>query len=270
LKSSIIESIKALPPLSVTIIEINRVYADKNSTITDMAKVIENDPMIVANILKIANSPLYGFGREIKNVTQAVTLFGMNMTRSIAIGNAIRKLLNVDMQPYGVTSEEFAYNSSMQASLLFNWYKKIDKQKAEELFLAAFLQEMGKILIASEVIQNDETISFASEIENSNNLSTVEMAYSNVTSAEVTAMIFEHWGFEADFVEMIRHSDDPSFALSEVKEYATALNIVKTIVPINKPFSEMSINFGLKIASDALYDTALLEESISQIMSFKE
>ncbi|MDO8261490.1 MAG: histidine kinase, partial [Candidatus Magasanikbacteria bacterium] len=70
--------------------------------------------------------------------------------------------------------------------------------------------------------------------------------------------------------EMIRHSDDQSFALSEVKEYATALNIVKTIVPINKPFSEMSINFGLKIASDALYDTALLEESILQIMSFKE
>jgi HD-like signal output (HDOD) protein len=138
------------------------------------------------------------------------------------------------------------------------------------LFLAAFLQEMGKILIASEVIQNDETISFASEIENSNNLSVVERAYSNVTSAEVTAMIFEYWGFDTDFVEMIRHSDDPSFALSEVKEYATALNIVKTIVPINKPFSEMSINFGLKIASDALYDTALLEESILQIMSFKE
>jgi len=54
LKSSIIESIKVLPPLYSTITEINRIYADKNSTITDMAKVIENVPMIVANILKIA------------------------------------------------------------------------------------------------------------------------------------------------------------------------------------------------------------------------
>ncbi len=52
MKSSIIESITALPPLSSTIIEINRIYADNNSTITDMAKVIENDPMIVANIVK--------------------------------------------------------------------------------------------------------------------------------------------------------------------------------------------------------------------------
>ncbi|MDT8339751.1 MAG: HDOD domain-containing protein, partial [Sulfurimonas sp.] len=98
MKSSIIDSIKSLPPLSTTIIEINKIYADENSTIKDMAKVIEHDPMIIANILKIANSPLYGFGKEIKNAAQAVSLFGMNMTRSIAVGNSIKKLLNVDMQ----------------------------------------------------------------------------------------------------------------------------------------------------------------------------
>lgn len=269
LKSSIIETIKALPPLPVTIIEINSIYADKNSNIKDMAKAIEKDPMIVANILKAANSPLYGFGREIKNVTQAVALFGINMIRSIAIGNSIRKLLNVDMQPYGVTSEEFAYILSLQSSLLFNWYKKIDKQKAEELYLAAFLQETGKILIASEVIQNNEIIHFLSEVENSNNLAIIEKAYANATSAEVTAMIFEHWGFEANFVDMIRYSDDPSLAPSDIKEYATALNIIKTIVPLNKPFYEISINLGVKTASDSLYDTTLLQDSIQQVMSLK-
>jgi HD-like signal output (HDOD) protein len=165
LKSSIIETIKALPPLPVTIIEINSIYADKNSTIKDMAKAIEKDPMIVANILKAANSPLYGFGRDIKNVTQAVALFGINMIRSIAIGNSIRKLLN--------------------------------------------------------------------------------------------------------FVDMIRYSDDPSLAPSDIKEYATALNIIKTIVPLNKPFSEISINLGVKTALDSLYDTALLQDSIKQVMSLK-
>jgi len=121
LKSSIIDNIKALPPLSSTIVKINQIYADENSTIKDMGNAIEHDPMIVANILKIANSPLYGFGREIKNAAQAVSLFGMSMTRSIAIGNSIRKLLNVDMQPYKVTSDEFARISSLQAALILNW-----------------------------------------------------------------------------------------------------------------------------------------------------
>ena len=266
MKSSLIDSIKSLPPLSKTIMDINRVYADEESSIMDLAKVIENDPMIVANLLKAANSPLYGFGREIKNASQAVSLFGMGMTRSIALGNSVRKLLNVDLQPYGLTSEKFAELSSLQATLMINWYKKVDKKKAETLYLAAFLQETGKILIASDVIQEDEATSFSSEVEMSNNLAQVEQAYVEVTSSEVTAKVFEHWKFSQEFIEMIRYADNPNAAPEEVREFSVALNIIKTIIPINKPLSEQSINFGLKKAHDAGYDHELLEDSIDDML----
>lgn len=266
MKSSIIDSIKSLPPLSSTILEINRIYASEDSTIADMAKAIDHDPMIIANLLKAANSPLYGFAREIKNASQAVSLFGMGMTRSIAIGNSIRKLLNVDMKPYGITSEKFAKISSLQATLILNWYKKIDKKKAEKLYLAAFLQETGKILIASDVIQEDVDISFASEIEMSNNLAAVEKTYTDMTCGEVTAIVFDHWGFDKEFIEMIKYSDSPASAPDEIKEYATALNIVKTIIPINKPLNEMGINFGLKKADDAGYNHEILEDSIDDML----
>ena len=266
MKSSIIDSIKSLPPLSTTILEINRIHADPDSTIADMAKAIEHDPMIIANLLKAANSPLYGFARQIKNAAQAVSLFGMGMTRSIAIGNSIRKLLNVDMKPYGISSDKFAKISTLQATLVLNWYKKIDKKKAEKLYLAAFLQETGKILIASNVIQDDEDISFASEIEMSNNLAAVEKAYTDMTCGEVTAIVFEHWGFEKEFIEIIRYSDAPSTAPDDIKEYATALNIIKTAIPINKPLSEMGINFALKKADDAGYNHEILEDSIDDML----
>ena len=266
MKSSIIDSIKSLPPLSKTIMDINRVYADDESSIHDLAKVIEHDPMIIANLLKAANSPLYGFGKEIRNAAQAVSLFGMGMTRSIALGNSVRKLLNVDMQPYGITSDKFAEISSMQATLMLNWYKKVNRVKAEKLYLAAFLQETGKILIASDVIQEDEAMSFSSEIEMSNNLAQVERSYVEVTSSEVTAEVFSHWGFDNEFIEMIKYADNPNAAPEDVREYSMALHIVKTIIPINKPLSEQAINFGLKKASDAGYDHEVLEDSVDDIL----
>nr|WP_321265821.1 HDOD domain-containing protein [uncultured Sulfurimonas sp.] len=266
MKSSIVNSIKSLPALSKTIIDINKVFADPQSGVSDLAKVIERDPMIIANLLKAANSPLYGFAKEIRNASQAVSLFGMSMTRSIAVGHSVKNLLNVDMQPYGISSDRFAEISSLQAGLMLKWYKNIDKQKADKLYLAALLQETGKILIASDIIKDDETISFSSEIETSNNLSIVEKSYVDVSSAEVTAMVFKHWGFADDFIEMIKYSDNPSNAPSEIKEYAMALHIVKTIIPINKPFSEVSINFGLKKAHDAGYNHELLEDAIDDIL----
>lgn len=264
MKSSIIDSIKSLPPLSKTIIDINRVYADDNSSINDLAKAIEPDPMIVANLLKAANSPLYGF-KEIRNASHAVSLFGMSMTRSIALGNSVRKLLNVDMQPYGITSEKFAEVSSKQATLMLSWYKQIDKSKADKLYLAAFLQETGKILIASDIIQEDEVTSFQSEIEMSNNIPQVERMYVDVSSADVTAEVFTHWGFDSDFIEMIKYSDNPNTAPDDMREYSVALNIVKTILPINNPFSEQAINFGLKKAADAGYDVQILEDAINHM-----
>ena len=266
MKNSIVESIKSLPPLPKTLIDMQRVCADPDASIADLAKTIESDPMIVANLLKAANSPLYMFGREIKNAAQAVSLFGMSMTRSIALGNSVRKLLNVDMEPYGVSSERFAEVSSMQAALIMNWFKKIDRVKADKLFLAAFLQETGKILIASDIIHEDQSFQFKSDIEHSNNISQVEFSYVEDTTATVTAAIFEHWRFDAEFVDMIRFSDNYNNAPEEIKEYATALNIVKTILPINAPFSEQAINFGLKKALDAGFNHEILEDEVDALM----
>lgn len=266
MNSSITDSIKSLPPLSKTIIDINKVYADPDASIMDLAKIVQHDPMIIANLLKAANSPLYGFAREIKNAAQAVSLFGMSMTRSIALSNAVRKLLNVDMQPYGITSERFAEISELQANLMMKWYKQINKQKADKLYLATFLQETGKFLIASSIIQEDETTSFYSEIELSNNVAQVEKMYTEVTSSEVTSIVFEHWKFDQEFIDMIKYADNPAAAPDEVKEYATALNIVKSIVSVNKPFEEVSINIGLKKASEAGYNHELLEDAVDEIL----
>lgn len=266
MKSSLVDSIKSLPALPKTIVEMQQVCADPEAGINDLVKVVEKDPMIVANLLKAANSPLYCFGREIKTVAQAVSLFGMSMTRSIAIGNSVRQLLNVDMEPYGITSEKFADISNQQAILMHGWYKKIDKKKMEDLFLAAFLQETGKIIIASDIIKEDLLYNFKSEIETSNNIAQVEFSYVEETTATVTAAIFEHWKFDSEFVEMIRFADSFQKAPEGTKEYSTALNIVKTIVPVNSPFTEKSITFGLRKAKDAGYDHEMLEDVIDGVI----
>jgi HD-like signal output (HDOD) protein len=213
---------------------------------------------------------LYGFGKEIKSVTQAVTLFGMKQTKSIALGYAVKKLLNVDMRPYGITSDKFAEISALQATLITKWYNHIDKDLAQTLHLAAFLQETGKILIASDIIQEDEDISFASEVAVSNNIAQVELSYVGVTTSEVTAAVFEHWGFGEGFIEMIRYADKPKIAPEDLQELSMALHIVKTALPVNKPFSEVAINFALRKARDAGYDHEILEDVIDEMLDTME
>lgn len=265
MKNSMIDSIKSLPPLPKTVIDMQRVCNDPESSINDLVKTVEHDPMIVANLLKAANSPLYSLRREINTVAQAVSLFGMSMTRSIGLGNSVRKLLNVDMEPYGVSSDRFAEISAMQAMLVHKWFAGIDRNKADKLFLAAFLQEMGKIVIASDVIQLDLTTNFKSDIEVALNISMVERSYVEATTAEVSAVMFTHWNFDRDFIQMIEFSDAPKDAPEGIKEYSEILNVIKTVIPVGG-ISDRSVVQGIKKAQEAGLNVDALQKAIDTLL----
>jgi HD-like signal output (HDOD) protein len=266
MKNSIIENVKSLPPLEKTILDVQRVYNDSDSSIHDMVKAVEHDPMIVTNLLKAANSPLYFLGKEIEKASVAVSLFGMSMTRSIVLNSSIRKLLKVDMEPYSVSPEKFAEISNMQALLIMNWFKRIDRAKADKLYMAAFLQETGKILISNQIVLEDLVDNFKSEVGTAFNIAMIEKSFTGVTTSEITAAIFEHWKFDKEFVDMIQYVDDLNSAPDEIKEYSIALNIVKTIIPINDPLGERGIELGLKKAEEAGYDVAILEDEINKLV----
>lgn len=264
----IAERIKSLPPLPKSFHQMNLICQDPNASVNDLARVIEEDPMMVANLLKAANSPLYGFRREIKSIVQAVGLFGMSTTRSLVIDMSIKKLLHVDMAPYGVSPEEFAAISGLQSALMLQWYGKVDASKVDLLFLAALLQETGKILIADEIVKNNETYSFRSEIENANNIADVERMFARITSSEVTSRIFKHWRFDKTMVAAIEYTDALGAAPQEIRPYAFALKVVKTAIPLNAPLSERSINLALKLLEKEQYDQALFLEVINKLKEY--
>lgn len=266
---NLVERIKTLPPLPKTLVEVQAICDKVDGTVSELAKVIEHDPMIVANLLKSANSPLFSFGKEIESVSQAVSLFGMSMTRSIAMNASIKKLLKVDMEPYGISPESFADISSQQAALAAKWFSKVDPSKKDKLFLAALMQETGKILVADTVLQNNESDQFRSDIEFATNIASVETSYVGETSAFVTAAIFKHWKMDPMLIEMIFYSDSPSDVEGESQILASALFVIRTAVPVNAPLSEASITRALAVAKKLGFDHEVLEDSIDEILELR-
>ncbi len=261
---NITERIKTLPPLPKSFHEINAICSDENGTINQLAKVIESDPMLVANLLKVANSPLYSFRREIRSVLQAISLFGMSTTRALTTDISIKKLLNVDIEPYGIVPEDFVQISALQSRLMREWYINVDKKKLDILFLSALLQETGKILIADEIVKNDEVMPFKSEIETAVNIAQVEKSFVGATTAEITAKIFEHWGFDEMMVEAIAFADNIDDAPEHIREYSVALKIVKTAVPMNAPLTERSVTISLNLIEKEGYNEAVFADAVEK------
>lgn len=240
--NNILKKIKALPPLDDTIMKIQRICTDKNSSLNDLVKVVENDPMLTANILKSSNSPLYGFSREIKNISHAISLFGMATIRGFALSSAIKQNIKIDLQAYNISNDKFLATSMAQSAFMFNWYSKVNREMLDILVPAAFMMEVGKIVISNELMERGESESFqkrVKEIDSPEKLSELEKEFIGFSNEEITAKIFEQWNLETELVETIRYSNYPHEAPEHIIHFAIILQIVKKSINI---FHELDDN----------------------------
>lgn len=253
MNESILKKIKTLPPLDDTVIQIQRIHADENSSINDLTKVVEKDPMLTANILRSANSPLYGFSQEITTIARAISLFGMATIRGFALSSAIRKSFSINLEPYSITGQDFLNISIMQNTLMYHWYSKINPKKLEVLSPASFMLEVGKIVLAHELVENNQDIEFKEKIKKitgSVDLALLETEIFDMTNEEVTAKIFEQWNLETELSSSILYSNNPEEAPDHIKDYAKALKVIKTAVNIFNQLDDISIQNTLPLLDE--------------------
>jgi HD-like signal output (HDOD) protein len=237
---NILKQIKQLPPLPESAMQIEAVYQNPDSTFNDMVKILEKDPLLTADILKAANSPLYGFSREINAINQAVGLFGMGTVRGFALASIVKKSFSLDLSPYGINNDMFSTLSKKQHGLTTSWCLRKEGKLLGVLSPAAFLVEIGKVIIAQQIMAENKQAEFRDALKELQDVEAAERKVVGVDTPEVSASIFEHWRFESGLVDTIRNCQNPEQAKEEDKKAAQILHVVRVAVPINGVITEES------------------------------
>jgi len=99
--------IQTLQPLSNTILQVLQVCDDKDSSIKDLIKTVKSDPILSLNILKVANSPIYG-SIELKTIDQAVGKFGKQMIKALTLSDLSNSLGAVELSAYNINEKTFS------------------------------------------------------------------------------------------------------------------------------------------------------------------
>lgn len=253
---ALMKKIKQLPPLPESAMQIETVYQDPDSTFNDMVTILEKDPLLTADILKAANSPLYGFSREINAISQAVGLFGMGTVRGFALASIVKKSFSLNLQPYGISNAQFSKLSQLQHALVTAWYLRKDPKLAGTLSPAAFLVEIGKVLIAQYLISENRAGELKAKIAETDTVEAAERAICDCDTPEVSANIFEHWRFEPALIDTIRYASTPEKAPAENATAAKVLHVVRTAIPIDGVITAES-----EAASKALVEEYALERA---------
>ncbi len=116
------------------------VVEDPNSTMDDLAEVLKLDPAISARLLRIVNSPLYGFPKQIDTVTRAVNLLGTQAISDLVTATTIgRTFSGMPIQLMDVSM--FWRKSVLCALLAGKIAKSCGLEDSERFFIAGLLRD---------------------------------------------------------------------------------------------------------------------------------
>ena len=137
-----------LPEIPSIVFELNEVIANPLSSAEDIAQVIYRSPSLTALLLKIVNSPFYGFPSKIDKISLAVTLIGTREISGLALGISIISLFN------NIPKEILSMHSFLRHSLACGIISRIlaahkNIPQTEQLFVSGLLHDLGRLILYS-------------------------------------------------------------------------------------------------------------------------
>src|SRR6266542_1534714 len=85
----LVQDVSTIHSLPTFYSQLSEAIDHPRSSIGDIAKIISEDQGLTARILKLANSPLFGYFSKIDTITQAVTIIGVLQVRDLALALSV-------------------------------------------------------------------------------------------------------------------------------------------------------------------------------------
>lgn len=133
-----------MPIFGRTVQEIISVSEDYDSNVAQLVQGVLKDASLTTKILKLANTALYNpTDKEVNTVSRAITLMGFDSVRAICLTIALVESITQSVnRKYLIKEFTCALHAATQARALC---KNIDSKKAEEVFVAALLWNVGEL-----------------------------------------------------------------------------------------------------------------------------
>ncbi|ACH37835.1 metal-dependent phosphohydrolase, HDOD domain-containing [Citrifermentans bemidjiense Bem] len=141
-----VEDVSTIHSLPMFYSQLSEAIDHPRSSIGDIAKIISEDQGLTARILKLANSPLFGYFSKIDTITQAVTIIGVLQVRDLALALSVMDVFKGIPEDL-VNMEQFWKHSiatGLAARILATSQREAN---LERFFVAGILHDIGRLVM---------------------------------------------------------------------------------------------------------------------------
>jgi len=191
-------AVKDLPTLPGVLDEVTKLVQDPDSSTEQISKAISRDQVLSAKVLKMVNSPVYGFPGRISSIQHALVLLGFNVIRGIIISTSVFDIMQAAMKGLWQHSLGCATACGIIA-------RRVGIEEPEEFAVAGLLHDLGKVVA---LVQLPELTGRINEAIQDKDLSyyEAERHIMGFGHDRINAWLGRHWRLPANLREaMARH-----------------------------------------------------------------
>ena len=205
-------NVDRLPTISTTFEKLIQLMDDDNSSVHELEKIIQLDMVVSTRILKLVNSPFYGYS-GITSISHSITLLGFNTLRNLALSALLSNVFNAEQSIGEVSAADFWLHSIGVAYISKLLALRTDRGEPEEMFTLGLLHDIGKLMYFKETPDFFSAIIERTQ-ETKKSLNHVETEI-GISHAYLGWFLCEKWNFPSKITSVIKDhhhlSDDNRF-----------------------------------------------------------
>lgn len=185
--------------------KVMKLTADPNAAPAEMSRVLSSDPALSATVLRLSNSSFYGRVRSVNSLSEAITILGVSLLRSLVVATSMSTLFRSPDDEY----EECLWNHSLAVAIAARLTaRRIKTPHEEELFLAGLMHDLAQLILLEKFPEEYRPV--LSEIRaGARDVLVIERERLGFTHQELAATILSQWNFPPRLTETVRHHHDP-------------------------------------------------------------
>jgi putative nucleotidyltransferase with HDIG domain len=205
--TSLVKSFPSMPGAAVKLLVL---MDDPDINVSQIEAILGQDPGLMANILKLANSAYFGMPSKVGSIKQAVVLLGLKRLMQIVIASCVSAIIDKPVAGYDLPPGELWHHSIGVSVAAEGLMKELNIEAAEEIFTAALLHDVGK-LVVGEFIDNDIK-KIEAALSQGISFETAENMMLGTNHADIGAEILTQWSLPSVIVNAVRWHHSPESA----------------------------------------------------------